>query len=154
MADRHRSQEQSIEPNERSEPTPSASTDDGGERRTCPGEAAARAADLAEEARTVAARFCTQVHELAATVDFLADIDRQLQAARRQAGYSSVPLPNARELASEVLLGAVAELRPYVASVTAESAERSEAELRRGRLGVQTAVKRPVRALEKLAHPE
>jgi hypothetical protein len=101
---------------------------------TCPGEAAGRASELAEELRTAAGVFCAAVRELELCAIHLADLDGRLSAALHQAHLWSSGRPPARELAVDVLHGHLACLRPYLPSTTAESSDRAENALRRTRM--------------------
>jgi hypothetical protein len=85
---------------------------------------------IAADLRGVAAAFIAAVADLSPLADCLAELEAQLRAARHQAGQYTDPRPPARELAAEVLCGRLQALRPYIAHVTAESAEQAEEALR------------------------
>jgi hypothetical protein len=84
---------------------------------------------LHEDLRTVAARFCAHLAELEPIVVELVDVDARLRATRHRAGIYHDPSPAARELAVEVLHGAVQALFPYAPMVSHDAAALAEAQL-------------------------
>ena len=83
-----------------------------------------RVRELERRLHAAGKRFADAARELAPLADELAALEAEHRAALHQAGRHHY-LPPARELAADVVLGACRALRPFVADVTTESAERS-----------------------------
>ena len=92
---------------------------------------AERVASLSADLRTLAARWCAACADLEPLAAELAAVAGQLRAAEAQAGIYHDPRPPARELAAEVLHGAVQALAPHVPTCGPESAAQAEAQLRK-----------------------
>jgi hypothetical protein len=90
---------------------------------------AALVAELEEHRRTIARRLCAHLAELEPIVVELVDVDARLRATRHRAGIYHDPSPPVRELAVEVLGGAVQALFPYAPMVSHEAAALAEAQL-------------------------
>lgn len=86
-------------------------------------------AELDEHQRVIARRYCAHLAELEPIVVELVDVDARLRAARHRAGIYHDPLPPARELAVEVLHGAVQDFFPFVPVVSHEAAALAAARL-------------------------
>lgn len=82
--------------------------------------------DLEEQLRTTARAYCAALAELAPFAERLASLEAHLCAARHRAGVRHQARPPVRELASDVALGQLQALRPYVAFVGAEALARAE----------------------------
>ena len=103
---------------------------------------------IADELRAVAAELTIVLCHAGDLAAELADLEARRRCALNAAGERD-PRPDARALAADVALGYLSALRPHLAFVTRESADRAAEELT-----VSGEVKTPVGKHADKRHPE
>jgi len=86
-------------------------------------------AALEADVHEVVVAFCDAVHEMAAEAEALAELDHRIRAAREAAGLPA-QVPTLRDHAAQVVLGALAPLRPHVPFASDHARRAAEESLR------------------------